>query len=365
MEAACLAHDLGHPPFGHVGERTLNDLMRDAGGFDSNAQSFRVVCDLEEKKPTYPGLNLSRAVLLAMLKYPYERSGPWKEASMPPPSTFLEKGSDADWIATQHFLYDDQRRLSDWMLADSGVKLLAVTQRAQRPPRTLPCAIVDWADDIAYSVHDLEDGIVTGFLTSAQLLSSEALVAVMNSLQGAPIAWKAGRPPEQADVFEELQGLAVELQKTERGARRGALRQVTRRLINDFILCTKVQVAGSGDSLFDFELVVPEEMRVRTAIFKALTYEYLLKDPRIVRYMYKGREILRRLFLAFVEDPKIIDRSRDQLLDRPMRHALAAASNDEVHRSRVFADHLSGMTERSLVLLYQTLFESAGGSPLR
>lgn len=365
VEAACLAHDLGHPPFGHVGEKALNDLMIDSGGFDSNAQSFRIVTELEDKKADYAGLNLSRGVLLGMLKYPFLRSGEWPAETPPPPRAHLQRGTGDEWIARRHFLYDGQSTFAEWLFRGTQLSVLPVSRRGETPPRTLPCAVVDWADDIAYSVHDLEDGLLAGFLDPSTFTRSDTLKAVYTNLTSAPIAWQDRAPPSQEDVFTELQRLQLDLEHAVRVARRGALREVTRGYINQFILCTTVEILGRGETAFDLQLVIPERERIRASILKALTFEFVLKDPRITRYLYKGRLMLERLFRAFMEDPKIIDDSRDQLFDQRLRERLNLVADVEYHRQRVFADYLSGITEREAIALYQTMFESTGGSPLR
>lgn len=130
VEAACLAHDLGHPPFGHIGEQTLDRLVRERGdtdGFEGNAQSFRVVTRLAVRFPDVSGMDLTRATLAAMLKYPWLRSSSGQKSKK--------------WSA-----YRSER--NDFNFARDG-----------QPPnfKTLEAELMDWSDDVAYSVHDLED----------------------------------------------------------------------------------------------------------------------------------------------------------------------------------------------------------------
>ncbi|HLG72378.1 MAG TPA: dNTP triphosphohydrolase, partial [Chloroflexota bacterium] len=144
-EAASLAHDIGHPPFGHAGERVLNECMAKAGGFEGNAQNLRVLATLEVKSDEYPGLNLTRATLDALLKYKRLHSE----------------------TQTDKFVYDDDLPLVDWVC------------QGRRDERTsFECQIMDWSDEVAYSVHDLEDGMWGEVITRERLLSDRTLEAM-------------------------------------------------------------------------------------------------------------------------------------------------------------------------------------------
>ena len=142
MEAISLTHDIGHPPFGHAGEDELKRLMKRYGGFEANAQNIRILTKLESKSEQYEGLNLTRAVIDGQLKY--------KEA-------FSEdKGK---------FVYEDDMRIVDW----ASKKARAAAGGLMEGWRSFECEIMNWADDIAYAVHDLEDSLHAGYIDKSTL----------------------------------------------------------------------------------------------------------------------------------------------------------------------------------------------------
>jgi dGTPase len=157
-EAAALAHDLGHPPFGHAGEQTLDDCMCEVSHqnrirgkkvlrFEGNAQTFHILVAAEPKSPAYPGLNLTRATLAGVLKYPYEQD-----------------------IANDKFIFSSDLPVARWALQGGGSILKAGTKSSDRQPETsITCQILDWADDCAYSIHDIEDALQAQFLHPGDL----------------------------------------------------------------------------------------------------------------------------------------------------------------------------------------------------
>ncbi len=150
VDAACLAHDIGHPPFGHNGESALAQLAVGCGGFEGNAQSLRLVTRLEAKVPG-AGLNLTRATLDATLKYPWV--GPSPDAA-----TAAGASSAGGGPAGKYGCYAEDAAIFEWIRAGA--------------PHDRPCLeaqVMDWADDVAYSVHDLEDGLHAGLVTLDKL----------------------------------------------------------------------------------------------------------------------------------------------------------------------------------------------------
>lgn len=346
VEAACLGHDLGHPPFGHTGEDALNQLMKPYGGFEGNAQSFRIVTRIEPKSPDYLGLDLGRETLHALLKYPYKKVAGYAK-----------------------YLYDDDAaRMEAFLYRDIPQSLLAGYNRNRRPQRTLPCQLMDWADDIAYSVHDLEDGIVSGLLQPSTWLDDSFLSVLSASVCGADIRWQSG-PPSCDDIREIVENLLKRLPGYEAPfIQRDVLREMTRYYINRFANAGVVAREGDGTSSYDFVLDVPEEIRVENQVLKSITFEFVIRDARTTTIMYKGREILMKLFEALfqraTEDGSEKARLASfYLFPREMRKELESLVGNEVALARLVCDYIAGMTEGQAIQLYGRLYEPGAGSP--
>jgi dGTPase len=331
VEAACLAHDLGHPPFGHAGETVLDELMHPYGGFEGNAQTFRLLTRLEEKSKAYAGLNLTRATLLSVLKYPYRRSA-----------------------GAGKFLYEeDADRCEAWLFRGSAHQLLDAAHRDRPPPRTIACQLMDWADDVAYSVHDMEDGLQSGFLLPSMPLERIA-DWVWYRLQLTAVPDNLTRERVVA-ILGELKGRLDQPDAT--------IREVTGYYIDRFVSSIRIVPTQRPEGPFDYTLAVPEDIRQECAVFKALTLEFIILDERTTTLAYKGREILSRLFRVLLEnaDPSA-GKQRFELFPRAMRPQLEQQAVGEAGYARTICDYLAGMTDGQALRLYRRLFESTGSS---
>lgn len=152
IEAICLAHDLGHPPFGHGGERALDAKMRPYGGFEGNAQTLRIITKLEKREEGY-GLNPTRRLVLGVLKYPVRYGLSVVQSSTKPPKCFYDSEEDVVQWALEFFDREDVERF------------LSYSDGKKHKSRFVDTSIMELADDIAYSVHDLEDAIHLGFVS--------------------------------------------------------------------------------------------------------------------------------------------------------------------------------------------------------
>jgi dGTPase len=331
VETAALAHDLGHPPFGHNGERALAALSADCGGFEGNAQTFRLLTRLEAKtfRPgpdgASVGLNLTRATLDACTKYP------WSSAEADAPQGVHADGSPR--LVRKFGVYDDDRPIFDWVRA--GV-------RGRR--RCLEAQVMDLADDVAYSVHDVEDGVVAGRI-GLHALDRDAVWATVRE-------WYLPEA-DDADLDRALAGLrAVDgwPGTTYDGSRRhlAALKNLTSDLIGRF--CGAVQDAtfAQGDGPFvryAADLVVPPETAREIAVLKGIAAHYVMRADDRVALMSRQRELLAELVEGLTA------RAPD-LLDPPYADDWKAAA-DDAGRRRVVVDQVASLTDASAVAWHQ------------
>ncbi len=325
-ETAALAHDLGHPPFGHNGEDVLAGIAADAGGFEGNAQTLRILTRLEAK--TFDGagesvgLNLTRATLDACTKYP------WQRGDRPGP---------------KFGVYGDDLPVFTW-LRDGAP--------AQR--KCVEAQIMDLADDVAYSVHDVEDGVVAGRL-SLTTLDAAAIGAAVRSGYRADLS--------DDDVTETLAGLATVGSWPARpydGTRRGlaALKNLTSDLIGRF--CGAVQQAsfdaagpGTPFTRYNADLVVPEQTLREMAVLKGIAAHYVMQSDDRVALMARQRELLAELVAV------LLDRGPDAL-DRPFADDWAGAGDDAA-RVRVVLDQVASLTDPTAVAWHRRLVTGARG----
>jgi dGTPase len=318
-ETAALAHDLGHPPFGHNGERVLAEVGEACGGFEGNAQTLRVLTRLEAKTfdvaGASVGLNLTRATLDACTKYP------WARGEGPDPHKFG--------------VYPDDREVFDWLRAD-----------APGPRRCLEAQVMDLADDVAYSVHDVEDGTVAGHVDLTRLDTS----GVWETLRG----WYL----PDADDAELDEGLA-RLRTVGGwpatpydGSRRSlaALKNLTSDLIGRF--CGDVQAATFAAhegpmARYAADLVVPRETWVEVTVLKAVAAHYVMQTPDRLATMERQRELLAELVAAVAAGAPAV-------LDRPFADDWSAASDDAA-RLRVVLDQVASLTDPSAVARHALL----------
>ncbi len=290
-EAAALAHDLGHPPFGHAGEETLDACMREVSRqshlkgnsvlrFEGNAQTFHILVSAEPKSPAYPGLNLTRATLAGVLKYPYEQA-----------------------IGYDKFIFSSDLPVARWVLAGGGAILKAgKSTQSRRPKTSIVCQILDWADDCAYSVHDVEDALQAQFLRAGDLEDARFARRVYSH-------YEETREEEAVpkltflEVRERLLDLSRRIRFPEQGDERAYRKSAMRNILNDLIISVSVESCGGcRRSDFSWNLAVPDEARVLSVLCKSVIWEAVITDPRVAAMSTKGREILRDLFHLLLEE---------------------------------------------------------------
>ena len=319
VDAACLAHDLGHPPFGHNGETALDEAARPAGGFEGNAQSLRLLTRLEVKVEG-AGLNLTRATLDAATKYPWPRQEGRRKFGV----------------------YDDDRAVFDW-----------VRDGRTDTRRPLESHVMDWADDVAYSVHDLEDGVVAGHVDLAQLCAGEWR-------EVAVLAAEVFSDESAADLEEVFGRLVAEpwWPRSHDGTARdqAVMKNATSTLIGRFCSAAERatrEVHGDGPlSRYAAELVVPREERMQCALLKAVAARYVMGRPGAVSLQAREREVVSELVALLVET------APDGLAPAYAEEWAAAA--DDAARLRVVVDQVAGLTDAAALLLHRQLGTAAG-----
>jgi dGTPase len=331
VDAACLAHDLGHPPFGHNGEIALA-LLADpsgelaCGGFEGNAQSLRLLTRLEPKVPG-AGLNLTRATLDAALKYPVLGAG-----------------------AGKYGAYESDKAIFDWIRSGSP-----------DGRRCLEAQVMDWADDVAYSVHDLEDGLHAGLFTLKDLKNSaeRSYVTPVARTYCAP-AWDV-EPGELEEVFAQFVALPCWDFTFDGGpASLAAVKNLTSELVGRFCVAAEratLTAVGSaaGDvslSRYGADLVVPRRQLLECALLKAVSAHYVFLRESAQPGKARERELIAELALAvFAGAP--------DTLDPVMRPAWLAALS-EAERRRVVIDQVASLTDTSAIVWHSRLVTPSG-----
>lgn len=313
-DLAGLAHDIGHPPFGHNGESALNRIAADIGGFEANAQNLRLLTRLEPKiigpGDTCNGLNLTRAGLDAVIKYPWRR-----------PPTGGKFG-----------VYDDDQDVFAWVRLP--VPVSAVTP--------LESQVMDWADDVAYSVHDVEDGVMAGRINLADLARDpDERLAVATA---AAASYSLESADDLAQVLADLLSLPaiadrLTLSPGLRAA--AALKQLTSELTGRFVTgalaSTRDKYGPEPLTRYDADLIVPRQLAAEVAVLKAIAFHYVMNDAEHQITKQRQQDVLAELVAALAAKGA-------PALDATFRGFYAEASDDAA-RLRVVVDQVALLTD--------------------
>ena len=278
-EAICLAHDLGHPPFGHAGEHILNILMADHGGFNHNTQSYRIVTELEHRYPNFPGLNLTYETREGMLKH------------------------ETDYDRSEAAEYEPDKRAS------------------------LEAQIANFADEIAYNAHDLDDGLRAGLFTLTDL-DELVIWRELSDVAG----WKPGEhfsSMHRHEIIRELIGRSV-----------GDVMGRTAEALDTYEIDSPEKLQRHPENVVGY---TPEFGRKVRALKKFL-FDRMYRHYRVMRMQTKAERFVAELFDAYVKEP--------HMLPGETQARLETASVE-----RVVADYIAGMTDRYALDDWQRLYD--------
>jgi dGTPase len=334
VEAACLAHDLVHPPFGHIAEEELNALTTDYGGFEGNAQSFRILTKLAFHSENHRGLNLTRATLAGVLKYPWLRN----ENPLKPKK----------WGA-----YETERPDFDFATA--------LCSRAQ--VRTLEADLMDWADDVTYSVHDIEDFYKAGRIP-AHLLSHVRDSGERKTFFDDVFRRRKNNPDfadrarlEEAFTDVMLSNFALEEQYIGKASQRAALRVFTSNLIGRYI--NGVKIVSSGD---ETKVAIDPGLQSEVAMLKELVWTYVIEAPALATQQYGQRKIIRELFAIYTDAANC--EGKRKIFPAYYRERLDATGSGAQEICRICVDLIASLTEAQVINMHQRLTGSSLGSAL-
>ena len=349
-EAAALAHDLGHPPFGHAGEQTLDACMREVSQrarlsgqktlrFEGNAQTFHILVAAEPKSLAYPGLNLTRATLAGVMKYPYEQD-----------------------IGNDKFIFPSDVPVARWALEQGGAILKKRSRAKQQQPKTsIACQILDWADDCAYSVHDVEDALQAQFLHPGDLEQARFVRRVFAHYEETQTG-EAVPKLDFSEVRERLLDLKQRILPSELGDERAHRKAAVRDILNDLITSVSVEACRGGRRAdFSWRLIVPQESRILSVLCKSVIWEAVITDPRVAAMSTKGREIVRDLFHLLMEE--VLEKKSVALFPRYYRPIVEECLGGRpMEAARVICNFLALMTDMDALRFHALLRGSKASS---
>jgi len=303
-EALALAHDLGHPPFGHAGERALDACLEAHGGFDHNAQALRVVTQLEHRYPLFDGLNLTWETLEGIVKH----NGPLAERDGRPAGRYREQGIPLD-IANYVAGYD----LELWSFASLEAQIAAV------------------ADDIAYNAHDIDDGLRAGLFIVDDLKVIPVIAEMIERIGQRYPGLDEGR--RGAELVRDLISFQIE----------SVVAEARRRLAGAHPASAQ-EVRNQPTALVAFGAAAASA----DAAIKGFLYERMYRHARVMRIMGDAEDIVCELFARYQKTPR----------DLPPEWLAFAGAAAEADRTRRIADFIAGMTDRFAMVEHARLFDS-------
>ena len=327
VDTACLAHDLGHPPFGHNGEKALNDWALPFGGFEGNAQTLRILTRIEPKvfddAGRSFGLNLTRASLDASCKYPWTQ----------------ETGVAEPGGRTKFGVYESDIPIFDWVRAGAQDRRLCIEAQ-----------VMDLSDDIGYSVHDFEDAIVSGYIDVRALSSRVDHDDLVDSM----VEWIGGELPhdELLAAFDRLDGLTSWIETWEGSPREmGALKNLTSTLIGRFAgsatAATREHASATSLVRFGADVVVPAETRAEIAVLQGIVAANVMSHESRRPIYSRQRELIQELCAVLAAS------GTDHL--EPGFAADFREATSEAEGMRAIIDQVASLTDQSALAWHERL----------
>lgn len=336
VEAVGLAHDLGHPPFGHIGERKLNELMEPYGGFEGNAQTLRILTRLfYNREDGSKGMNPNRALVDGILKYKCLFSH----------SVKITDSGDTLY-PENHFLYDDDDMWLHFAMGGQTHNLEAFCQSRNislNSFKSLECQIMDWADDTAYSINDIIDSIQAGYLTPHKI---------------EKWAQDSNLSDQEKPYLEEL------LKVIANSHYEAFLNKQIGSFIHAVTLVKRENPMTDLTNRYRYGIKVDSDSMTKAELYKRIAVDLIFQSPQIHRIEYKGALILKKLFDALVDN--YIEKPSNKhlkLIPRRFSSQLEQSSN-QTQSMRIICDSLSEMTDALAIRTYKQLFDPDFGSIL-
>ena len=322
VEASCLSHDMGHPPFGHSGERTLQELMKRRGGFEGNAQTLHLLCEtMYQNESGVRGMQPTRALLDGVLKY----KKIYTEFATPP---------------LNHFIYDTQAPIRDWVFGGAKIPGTLMRGMALNDFKSVECLIMDWADDAAYSLNDIVDGVRAGFLTVER---------VERWADGETIG--AAEQRHLDTLFDAL--------------KRDRLENTFSQKIGAFIRACRLKerdnFMAEKSNRYKYELIVEEAALNEAAFFKKMANDIIFESPQLEQLEHKARVIIMALFNAIWSNYAERNERVIRILP-PNVSRLIEEEKTQDGKARRICDFLAGQTDGMVVRTYKRLFDPEFGS---
>jgi dGTPase len=350
MESLCLAHDIGHPPFGHGGEVALNYLMHGTGGFEANGQTLRIVASIEPYTETY-GMDLTRRSLLGLIKYPQfiRTNSQFKVTSNSttnsvPQTEFINTHL---WKPTKGLL-GTEKKVLDWTLSELNAqdqKLFSESEsldpkseapfiRTKTKYKSFDASIMELADDIAYAVHDLEDAIVLNNVNAQQWRHH-----VLDKLLKIDNPW--------------AQKHATQLSKMLFSEKHYERKNAIGALVNHLITSIEITVTNDAftELLCRYNATLNSQALPLLELLKSFVFEYVIKTTKIQQLEFKGQQMLIKLFHAFYSDPQ-------RLLPKTLLTEFESLTSEHQIK-RFICDYLANMSDDQAKRTYDTMFTTS------